>query len=132
MGDMKQVLIRTGEAQVADIPAPCVDPKTILVQVQYSCISVGTELATVKLSALPLYKRALKQPEKVKKVLGIIKEQGVVKTFKRVQGQLSAGSPTGYSAAGVILEVGSEVNGFSVGQRVACAGAGIANHAEVI
>lgn len=129
---MKQVLIRSGNAHVADIPAPCVDPKSILVQVLYSCISVGTEMASVKMSALPLYKRALKQPENVKKVLGLVKEQGLSKTLKRVQGQLNAGSPTGYSAAGVVLEVGSEVNGFSVGQRVACAGAGIANHAEVI
>lgn len=129
---MKQVLIRAGDAHVAEIPAPCVDPKTILVQVLYSCISVGTEMASVKMSALPLYKRALKQPENVKKVLEIVKEQGLAKTLKRVQGKLTAGSPTGYSAAGIVLEVGSEVDGFSVGQRVACAGAGIANHAEII
>lgn len=129
---MKQVLISGGKAKVADIPAPCVDPKTILVQVHYSCISVGTEMASVKMSGLPLYKRALKQPQNVKKVLGIVKEQGLATTLKRVQGQLQAGSPTGYSAAGVVIAIGSEVDGFSVGQRVACAGAGIANHAEII
>ena len=129
---MKQVLIRAGNAVVADVPAPCVDPKTILVQVHYSCVSVGTEMASVKISGLPLYKRALKQPENVRKVLALVKEQGLSKTLKRVQGQLNAGSPTGYSAAGVVLEVGSEVEGFSPGDLVACAGAGIANHAEVI
>lgn len=129
---MKQVLIRSGAATVADIPAPNVDAKTILVQVLYSCVSVGTEMQSVKMSGLPLYKRALKQPENVKKVLGIVKEQGLLKTLKRVQGQLSAGAPTGYSAAGIVLEVGSQVEGFGPGDYVACAGAGIANHAEII
>ncbi|GJL65034.1 MAG: oxidoreductase [Nitrospirales bacterium] len=52
--------------------------------------------------------------------------------MKRVSGKLSAGSPTGYSASGVIVAVGDQVEGFSIGDRVACAGAGIANHAEVI
>ncbi len=129
---MKQVLIRSGEVNVADVPAPCVDPKTILVQVLTSCVSVGTEMASVKMSGLPLYRRALKQPENVKKVLAIVKEQGLKRTVQRVRGQLNAGSPTGYSAAGVVLEVGAQVEGFSPGDLVACAGAGIANHAEVI
>ena len=129
---MKQVLIRSGSVLTADVPAPCVDPQNVLVQVLYSCVSVGTEMASVKMSGLPLYKRALKQPENVKKVLEIVKEQGLIKTLKRVQGKLNAGSPTGYSAAGIVLEVGSRVNGFSRGDYVACAGAGIANHAEVI
>src|SRR5207245_7015813 len=40
--------------------------------------------------------------------------------------------PIGYSAAGVVVEAGEEVVGFAPGDRVACAGAGIANHAEVI
>jgi len=45
---------------------------------------------------------------------------------------LAAGLPTGYSAAGVVVSVGEEVDGFRAGDRVACAGAGIANHAELI
>src|SRR5205823_7829060 len=38
----------------------------------------------------------------------------------------------GYSAAGEVLEVGSEVTDFAAGDLVACAGGGIANHAEFI
>jgi predicted dehydrogenase/threonine dehydrogenase-like Zn-dependent dehydrogenase len=129
---MKQVLIKAGAAIVEDVPAPQVGRMNILVRVTHSCISVGTEMAGVRMSGLPLYQRALKQPENVKRVLEMMRDQGVKRTMDRVMGKLSAGSATGYSAAGVVIELGDEVEGFAVGDRVACAGAGIANHAEVI
>lgn len=129
---MKQVLIKNGAATVAEVAAPMVGERNILVRVQSSCISAGTEMAGVRMSGLPLYKRALKQPENVKRVLQLVQEQGVVRTLKRTRGKLAAGSATGYSAAGVVAAVGDRVGGFSIGDRVACAGAGIANHAEYI
>lgn len=129
---MKQVLVQGGSVIVQDVPAPKVGNKNILVRVMHSCISVGTEMSGVKLSGLPLYKRALKQPENVKRVFDMMRDQGIKRTLDRVLGKLAAGSPTGYSAAGIVVEVGSEVDGFSLGDKVACAGAGIANHAEVI
>jgi predicted dehydrogenase/threonine dehydrogenase-like Zn-dependent dehydrogenase len=129
---MKQVLIREGGAAVVEVPAPQVSSKNILVRVAYSCISVGTEMASVQNSALPLYKRALKQPQNVQRVIEMARTQGIARTLARVQNQLAAGTPSGYSAAGTVIAVGAEVVGFSIGDRVACAGAGIANHAEVI
>jgi predicted dehydrogenase len=62
----------------------------------------------------------------------MMKEQGFVRTLERVRGKLAAGTPTGYSAAGRVVAVGADVEAFCVGDRVACAGAGIANHAELI
>src|SRR6185437_11431888 len=53
-------------------------------------------------------------------------------TLERLRGKLESGSPTGYSAAGTVVDVGGEVEGFRIGDKVACAGAGIANHAELI
>src|SRR5262249_23685102 len=47
-----------------------------------------------------------------------------------VRSRTQASLALGYSAAGDVVEVGSDVTGFQVGDRVACAGAGYANHAE--
>jgi predicted dehydrogenase/threonine dehydrogenase-like Zn-dependent dehydrogenase len=129
---MKQVLIRSGSVLVDEVAAPIVSPKRILVSVRYSCISAGTELASVAMSSLPLYRRALKQPEHVRRALTMMKDQGVKRTLDRVLGKLAAGTPTGYSAAGRVIAVGQGIEGFAMGDLVACAGAGIANHAEVI
>ena len=129
---MKQVLIRGGGVAVEDVPAPSASPKSILVRVEHSCVSVGTEMSSVRMSGLPLYRRALKQPHHAKKVYEIARNEGFARTVKRVRGMLAAGLPTGYSAAGVVVDVGEQVDGFQAGNRVACAGAGIANHAELI
>ena len=129
---MKQVLIRDGAVVVEDVPAPSASPRNLLVRVEHSCVSVGTELASVEMSGLPLYRRALAQPHHVKKVLDVARDEGLVRTYKRVTGMLAAGTATGYSAAGRVIETGAEVEGFKTGDLVACAGAGIANHAELI
>jgi predicted dehydrogenase/threonine dehydrogenase-like Zn-dependent dehydrogenase len=129
---MKQVLVRSGAIVVEEVPAPAAGPKDILVRVGYSCVSAGTELAGLRTSALPLYRRALKQPQHVRRALEMMRDQGFSRTWQRVSGALAAGSPTGYSAAGEVLAVGEQVEGFRIGERVACAGAGIANHAELI
>jgi predicted dehydrogenase/threonine dehydrogenase-like Zn-dependent dehydrogenase len=117
---------------VEEIPAPQVEPGTVLVQVDHSCISIGTEMSGLKTSSLPLWKRALKQPENVKKVVEMAVSQGVSRTASVVQGRLSSGLPTGYSAAGTVLEVGAGIDDLKPGSRVACAGAQCAHHAEII
>ncbi len=129
---MKQVLAKGGSVVVEQVPAPHAGPKNVLVRVAWSCVSVGTEMAGVRLSGMPLYRRALKQPEHVRRVLELMRDQGIKRTWDRVTGKLAAGTPLGYSAAGIVIAVGSEVEGFREGDRVACAGAGIANHSEVI
>lgn len=129
---MKQVLIRRGQVAVEEVPAPTVEPGTVLVRVVRSCISVGTELSGIRADAVPLWKRAIQDPSKVKKLVSSLSTQGVAATRSAVEGKLAAGSPTGYSAAGLVLAVGKDVTDLVVGDRVACAGAQYANHAEVI
>jgi predicted dehydrogenase/threonine dehydrogenase-like Zn-dependent dehydrogenase len=129
---MKQIIIQNGTVIVDDVAAPQVGANGLLVRTHFSCISTGTELSAVVNSGMPLYRRALRQPEQARRVLRMMKDQGIRRTLDRVRGKLSAGSPSGYSAAGQVIAVGELVEGFSVGDLVACAGAGIANHAEVI
>jgi len=129
---MKQVLIKRGKAFVEEVPAPTVGDDSVLVQVYYSCISVGTEISGMVSSGESLLKKALNQPEKVMKILVNIKKNGLAQTIHKVQSKLEEGAVTGYSATGIVLEVGNNIKDITVGDRVACAGAGIANHAEYI
>ena len=92
---MKQVLLRQGKAVVEEVPVPRVEPGAVLVQVENSCISIGTELSGLKMSGAPLWKRALKQPDNVKKVLKMAATSGLSRTHSLDRGQLEAGSATG-------------------------------------
>ena len=129
---MKQVLIRGGEAIVEEVPPPKVEQGTILVDVRYSCISIGTELSGLRASGEALWKRALRYPDKVKKAFEMVSTEGLARTISVAQGKLKMGHPSGYSAAGIVLEVGAGIQDIEVGDRVACAGAQYANHAECI
>src|SRR5512143_2039176 len=96
---MKQVLIRNGKVLLANVPAPLVDAGHVLIEVAYSLISTGTELSSVQNSGQSLTKKAMKQPEKIKKLLNYLREQGIRKTVAKVQGQLEQATPTGYSCS---------------------------------
>jgi predicted dehydrogenase/threonine dehydrogenase-like Zn-dependent dehydrogenase len=129
---MKQVLIRRGRAMVADVPAPTIERGELLIRVRASCLSVGTELSGVRSSARPIWKRVLEKPALLKTALDLAATHGLARTWEQVQTQRNAAHPTGYSAAGVVVEVGGDVKDLFVGDRVACAGAQYAHHAEFI
>ena len=129
---MKQVLISQGAAVVEEVPAPLNEANTVLVRVDHSCISVGTEMSGIQSTGVPLWKRALKQPARVKEVAVMAATHGIAGTKEIIAGRMSAGFPTGYSAAGTVIEVGSEISDINPGDRVACAGAQCAHHAEII
>lgn len=129
---MRQVLIRRGQVTVENVPAPIVEEGHILVEVAYSLISAGTEISSVENSGKSLVRRALEQPDRVLKVVDHLRKQGIQKTVAKVTGQVAGPTPTGYSCSGIVIQVGRGVTGFQPGDRVACAGAGIANHAEIV
>lgn len=129
---MRQVLVSGGKVHLEEVPAPGVEPGTVLIQMDHSCISIGTEMSGVKSSGVPLWKRAMRQPQHVKKVVDMLLNDGLAQTRKLVQERLSVELPLGYSGAGTVLGVGEGVDEFAPGDRVACAGAQCAFHAEVV
>lgn len=129
---MKQLLLNKGAVHVDNVPAPLVELGTVLVSVSHSCVSIGTEMAGVRSSALPLWQRALKHPEEVKQVMRMVAEQGIRRIHRMVKSKITSGTALGYSAAGLVVEVGEGVSDLRIGDRVACAGAQCAHHAEVI
>lgn len=117
---------------IQELPIPQLSPGMVLVKNHYSLISAGTEGSTVKAARKSLVGKAKERPQQVKQVLEVLKKQGVVQTYRTVMKKLDAYSPLGYSSAGEVIEVADDVTNFKVGDLVACAGAGYANHAEII
>jgi predicted dehydrogenase/threonine dehydrogenase-like Zn-dependent dehydrogenase len=129
---MKQVLIKKGQILVEDVPAPGLDDNSVLVETAYSLISVGTETSSVASSGKSLIQRAIEQPKQVLTALDMMRRDGVAQTLTTIRGITDNAMPTGYSCAGVVLQVGKNVTDIRAGMKVACAGAGRANHAEVV
>jgi len=130
---MKQVLqsYRTGELSLANVPAPGVEPGCVLVATTRSLISVGTERQVMDLAKRSLVGKARARPDLVKKVLDRLTRDGLLATGKSVLNKLDQPIPLGYSAVGRVIALGDGVSGLAVGDRVACAGAKVANHAEI-
>jgi predicted dehydrogenase/threonine dehydrogenase-like Zn-dependent dehydrogenase len=130
---MKQVIqsARSGRLAVKDVPAPNPGAGEILVRTRASLISAGTERMVVEFAKKSLAGKAKARPDLVKKVLAKAKTDGLKATFAAVMARLDEPLPLGYSAAGEVVRVGSGLEGqFRPGDRVAIAGAGVANHAE--
>lgn len=124
--------MKSGELSVADVPPPTCRAGHLLVRTAASLISAGTEKSKIDLGKKSLLGKARERPDLVKKVIDKVRTEGLATTFTAVKAKLDAAIPLGYSAAGTVVEIGEGVAGFSVGDRVACAGAGYASHAEMI
>lgn len=131
---MKQVLqsVKNGQMNLTDVPAPQVGKGEVLVATKASLISAGTEKMLIDFAKKSLLSKAQERPDLVQKVLDKMQRDGLSATLSSVFSKLEEPLPLGYSAAGEILAVGENLKGqFQVGERVAMAGAGFANHAEV-
>ena len=131
---MKQVLnnLNSGEILVAEVPRPLVNPGTVLVKNHFSLISAGTESGTVKLGQMSYLGKARARPEQVKKVINVIRTEGLLTAYNAAKRTLEMPIPLGYSCAGEIVEVGDGIDQFDIGDFVACAGAFKAVHAEYV
>jgi polar amino acid transport system substrate-binding protein len=131
---MKQVVqnFRTGVLALEDVPSPSPRPGGLLVRTVASAVSAGTEKSKVDLARKNLIGKAMARPDQVRQVLDTLKKDGLVNTYNKVRNKLDSLSPLGYSAAGRVVAVGDGAEAFAVGDAVACAGAGYANHAELL
>jgi predicted dehydrogenase/threonine dehydrogenase-like Zn-dependent dehydrogenase len=131
---MKQLLqnLKTGEGVVADVPAPVAQRGRVVVRAAASLVSAGTERAFVELGRKSLVGKAKERPDLVRKVVEKVRSEGLISTLQSVREKLDESHALGYSAAGIVVEVGEDVTEFRAGDRVACAGTGYAAHAELL
>lgn len=130
---MQQVLqnIKNGNLTLAIVPPPALLPGGVLVRTAASLISAGTEKTFIEVAQKSLLGKASARPDLVRQVIDKARKQGVLNTFHNVMSKMERPTPLGYSAAGIVESIGAEVSDLNVGDRVAIAGAGYANHAEI-
>ena len=131
---MKQVIqyYKDGRVSLEQVPEPFCKPGGVKVRLAASLISAGTEKMMIEMGRKSLLGKARARPELVRQAWHKARKEGFLSVFKEALRRLDEPIPLGYSAAGTVVEVGTGVNRFKPGDRVAAAGAGFASHAEVV
>lgn len=124
--------MKDGSVRVLETPAPLLTPGFVRVRTLFSAISPGTEGNKVVTGKKSLIGKARAKPDQVKQVLGMVGQLGLKNTIQKVRDKLEGAQPLGYSLAGEVLETGEGVDKVQVGDLVACAGGGYANHADEV
>jgi predicted dehydrogenase/threonine dehydrogenase-like Zn-dependent dehydrogenase len=129
---MKQLLqnMRDGKTMVVEVPVPVPHAGQALVQVAASLVSAGTERMLVEFGEKTLLGKARSRPDLVRQLLDKARREGLISTAQAAFNRLDQPLALGYSSTGTIVSLGTGMEGFQVGQRVACAGGGYAVHAE--
>jgi predicted dehydrogenase/threonine dehydrogenase-like Zn-dependent dehydrogenase len=127
---MKQILqnLKTGVTEVAEVPAPCAGAGQLLIRTTHTLVSAGTERMLVEFGRANLLDKARQQPDKVRQVLDKVRTDGLLTTLDAVQNKLGQPIALGYSNVGVVADIGPEVEGFAIGDRVVSNG----KHAELV
>jgi predicted dehydrogenase/threonine dehydrogenase-like Zn-dependent dehydrogenase len=131
---MKQLyqIPRSGALKVEEVPLPSVPPGFVLVLNAASVISAGTERTAVQFAQSGLLDKARSRPDLVGQLMQKARREGILTAATAALSKLDAPQSLGYSCAGTVMAVGAGVSEFRVGDRVACAGADYAVHAEAV
>jgi predicted dehydrogenase len=131
---MKQLyqIPRSGRLAVEEVPMPSVPPGFVLVANAASVISAGTERTALQFAQSGLLQKARSRPDLVGQLMQKARREGILTAANAAFSKLDAPQSLGYSSAGTVIAVGAGVSEFRVGDRVACAGADYAVHAEAV
>src|SRR3990167_7582345 len=127
---MLQVLqsLNSGETILEDVPCPKNMASTLLIETTKTLVSAGTERMLLEFGKANLLGKIKQQPDKVKMVFEKIKTDGLYATLNAVRAKLDKPIALGYCNVGHVIEVGKNIVGFSVGDRVISNG----HHAEIV
>ncbi len=130
---MRQVFLQKGTVHLHNVDVPLCSDSGILVQVHYSFVSSGTEGATLANSGQSLIEKFTSNLSmNTNKIIGTVKEHWIEVTLALIKEKAHQVMPLGYSCSGQVIAIGKNIQRFRVGDYVACAGAGIANHADIV
>jgi len=113
---------RVGKLDAIELPEPLAGPGELVIANAASLISAGTEKMVLGQGRESLISRARTQPEKARRVLEMIKKDGLLDAVRQVRAKLNEPTSMGYSSAGVVIACGAGVQGYQVGDRVASNG----------
>ena len=114
-----------------EVPAPQLLPGCVLVRIAASVVSAGTERASAEFARKSLVQKAKSRPDLVREVISKVQRDGLFSAIQAVRSRLDQPQNPGYSSAGTVIAVGEGVSDLQPGDRVSCAGAGFAVHAEI-
>jgi predicted dehydrogenase/threonine dehydrogenase-like Zn-dependent dehydrogenase len=131
---MRQLIenLKNGKVQLVETPAPSCSAREVLVRNAASLISPGTEKLLIEMGQKNLVGKALARPDLFSLAYQKAKKEGFLNVFREAMDRLDEPLPLGYSCAGNVIDVGAKVRGLSIGDRVSCAGAAFASHADVV
>ena len=111
---MKQVFSTSKGIKVIEVPPPLLEKGNILVEVSYSFISSGTEMATLKaMEPKGFSDNLIQSKERLKKLVKFFNEKGIKKTISIISQRITADEttsnrlvPIGYCCSGTIVAIG--------------------------
>lgn len=127
---MRQILqnLKNGDIELAEVPVPMVKAGHLLIRTVRTLISLGTERMLLEFGKAGWLDKARQQPDRVRQVWQKIRTDGLSPTVNAVFHKLDQPLALGYCQTGIVIEVGSGLDGWRPGDRVISNG----NHAEVV
>lgn len=126
---MRRIVAEHGQARVIEIDPPQCTPGRVLVETLISTASAGTETAVIARSGQP-GATDIEYPGEPPYQRPAIRHWMI--SSPEPTPPLPGRFSLGYSLAGRVIEVGSDVPDIDVGDLVACSGSQDAHHAEVV